>query len=604
MRALKKFFTRIGNVLRSIKEIGFRPTMRIVTVWVQNSGPIVKYKKKKIVQSTFPSEAQMDKQRKEKFTKDITVSILVPLYNTPEKFLRDVIESVEAQTYQKWELCLADGSDEEHSNVGDIASAYASKDPRIKYEKLTENTGISGNTNECARMASGNYLALLDHDDILHPCAVYESVKAICENNADMTYTDEATFKGNDINDVVTFHFKPDFSIDNLRANNYICHFMTFRRELFDKIGGFRKEYDGSQDHDLTLRLTLVADKIVHVDKLLYFWRCHEGSVSENIDVKQYAINAGINAVKDYLASQDIEASVGSTDVYPTIYRIKYKIYGTPSITIIIPNRNHRQDLEKCITSILSKTSYSNYKILVIENGSTDADIKEYYSKITADDRIEVINWDKKEFNYSAINNYAVERADGDYLLFLNNDTEVIEENWLQEMLMFAQREDVGAVGAKLYMEGDYIQHSWIVIGVGEDRVAAHSHAGVPGDSGGYMGRLMFNQDVSAVTGACMMVAKDKFIQAGGFDEQLAVAYNDVDLCLKLRATGFINVFTPFARLYHYESVSRGSDHKKKNNGRFKKEAGYFRTKWAKELEQGDPYYNRNFSIERPYMFK
>lgn len=569
---------------------------------------------------SMPSSEEIKRQRSTKFDKDVKFSILVPLFNTPEKFLREMLDSVVNQTYVNWELCLADGSDDAHSYVKKIVDDYIAKDleeikafgikeGRIKYRKLTKNLGISGNTNVCIEMATGNYIGLFDHDDILHPTALYEYMKVICEENADYIYCDETTFEGDSIDKMITLHFKPDYAIDNLRANNYICHFSVFSAKLLEETGLFRSEFDGSQDHDLILRLTTAANHIVHVPKILYYWRSHAGSVAADISAKSYAIDAAKGAVAAHLKSYGFEDfKIESTRAFETIFRIRYHISNKPLVSILIPNKDHVADLRRCIDSITTKSSYDNYEIIVIENNSTDPAIFEYYETLKKHPAIKVVEY-KDKFNYSRINNFGETFANGEYLILLNNDTEVVTRNWIEELLMYAQREDVGAVGCMLYYEDYTIQHAGIVIGLGAHRTAGHTHYKMAKENLGYMGRLCYAQNVSAVTGACLMTKKSLYDELKGLDEDFAVALNDVDFCLRLREKGYLNIFTPFAELFHYESKSRGTDVTEEasleNANRYNKESELFRNKWAKVLEEGDPYYNPNFSLDYSnYMLK
>lgn len=553
---------------------------------------------------SFPDEARAKEERETVFDRMIKISILVPLYNTPEPFLRDMITSVLNQTYQNWELCLADGSDAEHGEVGRICREYLEKDSRIVYQKLLKNEGISGNTNECLKLATGEYIGLFDHDDILHPSTLYEYVKAVNEQDADYIYCDETTFKNGDINKMLTMHFKPDYAVDNLRANNYICHFSVFAKRLLEGEELFRSRFDGSQDHDMILRMTDRAKHIVHIPKLLYYWRCHEGSVASGIDAKPYVVAAAKGAVADHLKRHGFtHFQITSTRAFETIFKIRYEIIGDPMISIVIPNKDHAADLKRCITSILEKSTYENYEIVVVENGSETKEIFEYYTSLKEYDNIRVVSYEKPEgqngFNYSAVNNFGVKQTKGDYILLLNNDTEVITVNWMEELLMYAQREDVGAAGAKLYYGNKTIQHAGVVLQLGAHRTAGHSHYGQSRENLGYMGRLCYAQNVSAVTGACLLVKKSLFEEVGGLDESFAISLNDVDFCLKLREKGLLNVFTPFAELYHYESVSRGLDDSGEKAERYNRESAHFREKWKSVLEKGDPYYNPNFSLDR-----
>lgn len=561
--------------------------------------------------ASFPELPEAARQRLYKFDREVKFSILMPLYNTPEKFLRQAIESVMDQTYEGWELCLADGSDEEHAYVEQICREYMERDKqylrpssslycRILYKKLPKNEGISGNTNACLSMSSGNYIALFDHDDVLHPSVLYEYMKVICEKGADYIYCDEATFKGNStIDDMITLHFKPDYAPDNLCANNYICHFSAFARRLLDGTELFRTEFDGSQDHDMILRLTARAKCVVHVPKLLYYWRSHAGSVASDISAKSYAIEAAKGAVAAHLTAQGFKNfEITSTKAFETIFQIKYEILGNPKISIVIANKDHAEDLTRCISSILERSTYDNYEIIIVENNSVSEEIFSYYKKIQENPAIRVITYEG-EFNYSKINNLGVSQAAGEYVLLLNNDTSVITPDWLEELLMYAQRKDVGAVGAKLYYEDRTIQHAGVVLGLGAHRTAGHSHYRVDHRNLGYMGRLCYAQNVMAVTGACLMMRKSLYEELGGLDEGFAVALNDVDLCIRAWKAGRVNVFTPFAELYHYESASRGTDLSGANAERYEKESALFRERWKELLAQGDPYYNPNFSLDR-----
>lgn len=549
---------------------------------------------------SMPTPEEIKAQKETVFPKNILFSILVPLYNTPEVFLREMIDSVVSQTYENWELCLADGSDADHAYVEQIVKGYG--DDRIRYERLTENLGISGNTNKCFEMAKGDYIGLFDHDDILHPTALYEYMKVICDKGADYIYCDETTFSGKSIDHMITLHFKPDFAPDNLRANNYICHFSVFSKELVDKCGTFRTEFDGSQDHDMILRLTRAATNIVHVPKILYYWRSHAGSVASDINAKSYAIDAAKGAVAAHLTACGFSGfKIESSRAFETIFRIRYALTGHPLVSILIPNKDHTEDLRRCIESITDRTSYDNYEIIVIENNSVTDEIKDYYETLKMHPRIKVVSYEGA-FNYSAVNNFGASFAEGEYIILLNNDTEVITRNWIEELLMYAQRDDVGAVGCMLYYPDYTIQHAGIVLGMGAHRTAGHSHYKMAKENLGYMGRLCYAQNVSAVTGACLMVKKKLFDEVGGLSEDLAVALNDVDFCLKLRKKGLLNVFTPFAELFHYESLSRGTDiteeASRQNAERYNRECDLFKEKWRAELDKGDPYFNPNFSLD------
>ena len=552
--------------------------------------------------STLFDPKELAEQKKTTFGKDIKFSILVPLYNTPLNFLHEMIKSVTDQTYANWELCLADGSDDEHRNVKSEVLKLAKKDRRIKYKKLKENKGISENTNECIAMATGDYIVLFDHDDVLHPSALYEVMKAICEQDADFIYTDENTFSDK-IENAYWPHYKPDYSPDTLRSYNYICHLSTFKKELLEKAGGgFRKEFDGSQDYDMVLRLTEVAEHIVHIPKVLYYWRAHKNSVASDISAKPYTLTAAKKALSEHLERVGLKGKVYDA-VIPSTYQIKYEIKGKPLVSIIIPNKDHIDDLDKCIQSVEKKSTYKHYEIIVVENNSTEAETLEYYKKIQRKYKnIKVVTW-REGFNYSKINNFGFKHAKGEYIVLLNNDIEIITPDWLEQMLMYTQRSEVGAVGMMLYYPDDTIQHAGVILGIGG--VAGHSHKYFKRGDYGYASRLCIAQNLSAVTAASMMIRSDVYKQIGGLDEGFAVAFNDVDLCMKIREAGYLIVWTPYAEAYHYESKSRGFEDTPEKQERFRGEIERFMDKWGDDLEQGDPYYNPNLTLVREdFSFK
>lgn len=591
---VRMFGHKVVNNIRRVKNLGGPRGIMLKINYKKREAEAKKFYGTK----SFPDEARRKFEEEYSFDKRPLYSILVPLYNTDKTMLKEMIDSVRWQTYSNWELCLADGSDSAHAYVGETVAEY--NDPRIKYKKLEKNGGISENTNQCLTLATGDYIGLFDHDDILHPSALFEYTRVINEQDADYIYCDETTFKSGNIDHMLTMHFKPDYAVDNLRANNYICHFSVFKKTLLEGTELFRTRFDGSQDHDMILRLTDKAQKIVHVSRLLYYWRSHAGSVAGNISAKEYAIDAAKGAVADHLRKHGYtDFKITSTRAFETIFKIRYKLKGSPLITIVIPNKDHASDLKRCVYSILEKSTYTNYEIIIVENNSTEKATFDLYEELKeASDKISVVTFEG-EFNYSAVNNFGVSFAKGEYILLLNNDTEVITLNWLEEMLMYAQREDVGAVGAKLYYADRTIQHAGVVIGLGAHRTAGHTHYKMPKENLGYMGRLCYTQDVSAVTGACLLVKKSLWDEVGGLDTDFKISLNDVDFCLKLREKGYLNVFTPFAELYHYESVSRGLDDSGEKAERYNKESEHFRTKWKEVLEKGDPYYNANFSLDR-----
>nr|WP_296042349.1 glycosyltransferase family 2 protein [uncultured Blautia sp.] len=539
-----------------------------------------------------PDKKTLRKQKKTVFQKKPLISIVIPLYQTPEPYLRELIDSVKAQSYENWQLCLADGSPDDRLK-GFLDRNYG-KENRIVYRKLEQNGGISANTNEAVALATGEYLMLCDHDDTLEPDALYEIIKAINEkDNPDVLYTDEdkVSMDGKHYFDP---NFKPDYNLFRLRENNYICHIFVVKKALTDRVGLLRTEFDGAQDYDFIFRCCEEADKVVHIPKVLYHWRCHMDSTAADPESKAYAYQAGRRAIKEHYQRMGIDASVEMTE-RPGWYRSYVKIQDNPKISIIIPNKDHIDDLELCLFSLTKRSTYKNYEILIVENNSEKPETFEYYKKLP--DRypkVKVLTWDK-EFNYSAINNFAAKQAEGIYLLFLNNDVEILTPQWMEEMLQICQQKDVAITGAKLYYPDDTIQHAGVVLGLGG--IAGHIMCKASREDPGYFGRTVTVQEISAVTAACMMIRTEDFWNAGGFDETFQVAFNDIDLCMKVRAAGKKIVFTPYAELYHYESKSRGLEDTPEKQFRFDKEVKAFEAKWSEQLAKGDPYYSPNLSV-------
>ena len=539
-----------------------------------------------------PDKKTLRKQKKTVFQKKPLISIVVPLYQTPEPYLRELIDSVKAQSYENWQLCLADGSPDDRLK-GFLDRNYG-KENKIVYRKLEQNGGISVNTNEAVMLATGEYLMLCDHDDTLEPDALYEITKAINEKDApDVLYTDEdkVSMDGKHYFDP---NFKPDYNLFRLRENNYICHIFVVKKALTDRVGLLRTEFDGAQDYDFIFRCCEEADKVVHIPKVLYHWRCHMDSTAADPESKAYAYQAGRRAIKEHYQRMGIDASVEMTE-RPGWYRSYVKIQDNPKISIIIPNKDHIEDLELCLFSLTKRSTYKNYEILIVENNSEKPETFEYYKKLP--DRypkVKVLTWEK-EFNYSAINNFAAKQAEGVYLLFLNNDVEILTPQWMEEMLQICQQKDVAITGAKLYYPDDTIQHAGVVLGLGG--IAGHIMCKASREDPGYFGRTVTVQEISAVTAACMMIRTEDFWNAGGFDETFQVAFNDIDLCMKVRAAGKKIVFTPYAELYHYESKSRGLEDTPEKQFRFDKEVKAFEAKWSEQLAKGDPYYSPNLSV-------
>ena len=531
------------------------------------------------------------RQKHASFAQKPLISIVIPLYCTPLPYLKELIESVRRQSYENWQLCLADGSPDDKAK--EFLEKHYGREKRIVYQKLKENGGISANTNAAAELAKGEYLMFCDHDDTLEPDALYEIVKAINDTDADVVYTDEdkVSMDGRHYFDP---NFKPDFNLFRLRENNYICHIFVVRKSLTDETGMLRSEFDGAQDFDFILRCCEKAKKITHIPKVLYHWRCHMDSTAADPSSKAYAYEAGRKAIREHYQRMGIDAKVDMTE-RPGWYRSHIKIQGNPMVSIIIPNKDHTDDLELCLFSMSRKSTYRNYEVLIVENNSEKEETFEYYKKLPERyPKVRVLTWEK-EFNYSAINNFAAEEAQGEYLLFLNNDVEILTPDWIEEMLQNCQQENVAAVGAKLYYPDDTIQHAGVVLGLGG--IAGHIMCRASREDPGYFGRMISVQEISAVTAACMMVKKSEFDSVKGFDETFQVAFNDIDLCMKFRAAGKKIVFTPYAELYHYESKSRGLEDTPEKQFRFDKEVKRFQEKWAQQLEMGDPYYSPNLSV-------
>ncbi len=540
----------------------------------------------------LPSAQELAEQRTHAFSYRPLISIVIPLYNTPIQYLEELMSSIVNQTYGNWELCLADGSTRDEVQQY-MESSYRS-DPRIRYQRLEENLGIAGNTNAAADMVRGDYVMLCDHDDLLAENALFEMVKALNEDpSIDVIYTDEDLVNA-DTTEFTDPRCKPDFNLDFLRSINYICHIFMVRKSILDETGYLREEYDGAQDYDLILRCCEKTDKIHHIPKILYHWRAHENSTAGNQDSKTYAIEAGKKALEEHYRRMGIQAEVEYTDIF-IMFRTIMKVQGNPKVSIIIPTQDHIQDLEQCITSIEEKSTWKNYEIIVVENNSRKPETFRYYEDLQKKyGNVKVVVWEK-EFNYSAINNFGAGFASGDYFVLMNNDIEVITPSWMEQMLGYCQREDVGMVGAKLYYPDNTVQHAGAVIGLGgfAGHVLTHSRR----SDVGYFGRLKAIQDISAVTAACLMISRDCFQAVHGLDEKFRVALNDMDLCLKVRELGKLIVFNPWVELYHYESKSRGMEDTPEKYQRFKREVARFREKWAEVLEKGDPYYNPNLTL-------
>ncbi len=551
------------------------------------------------------TEEELEEQRQVKFDYEPKISVLVPTYNTPIDLLEEMIDSVRFQSYSNWELCIADGSIT-NQEVRDRLAAYVQEDKRIKVKYLDKNYGISGNTNAALELATGDLVGLLDHDDTLELDLFYEVVKAFQEDEVDIVYTDEdkimaPKWVNTDPN------FKPDFSMDLFRSHNYITHFFACKKRIIDEIGGFRSEFDGSQDYDLMFRCIEKSRKIKHVPKILYHWRMIEGSTAADPKSKMYCFEAGRAAIQSHLDRIGVKGHVEIIKGMWGMYHTVYDVIGSPLISIIIPNKDLIKDLDKCIRSIQTKSTYRNFEFIIVENNSTEKETFEYYDKIQKEfDNVKVVKWEKG-FNYSAINNYGVQFAKGDYILLLNNDTELITPTALEEMLGICMRDEVGIVGAKLLYADNTVQHAGVVIGFGAEfgGYAGHVFNGIGRKDYGYMLRPRLNCNYSAVTAACLMTKRSVFDEVGGLREEFVVACNDVDYCLKVREKGYLVVYNAFAEWHHYESKSRGYEDTPEKKERFLNEVHKFQKIWKNILSEGDPYYNKNFPIDyEPYMVR
>ena len=525
------------------------------------------------------------------------ISIAMPVYNVEEKWLRLCIDSILNQVYTNWELCMADDASTD-PNVKKILTEYQQLDERIQVVFREQNGHISEATNSALAIATGEFVALLDNDDELAINAFYEVVKVLNENpELDLIYSDEdkIDMDGNRSDPA----FKPDWSPDLLLGTNYISHLGVYRRSILEEIGGFRKGYEGSQDYDLVLRFTekTTKERIKHIPKVLYYWRMLPTSTAVDQGSKGYAFEAGLRAVQDALVRRGINghATHGAAN---GLYDVYYDIESEKLVSIIIPTKNGYKDVQRCVSSIIEKTTYQNYEIIMADNGSTDPKMHELYAEFEQQlpGRFFVESIDIP-FNFSTINNRAAKKAHGEYLLFLNNDTEVITENWLTLMVSFAQQERIGCVGAKLLYPNNTVQHAGVILGLGG--VAGHGHYGYPHGDLGYFGRLAINVNYSAVTAACLLMKKADFDAVGGFEEAFTVAFNDVDLCLKVQALGRDNVWLHEAELYHFESQTRGYDDKGKKKKRFEQEKVMMEEKWGPLIEN-DPFYNPNLTRDIP----
>lgn len=597
------FFKTLGKVLKRLLHIkeNRKTNQEQYKIWMEKNEP---------------KAGELEFQRNFKFEYKPKISIVVPMYNTDETFFEELVESLEKQTYSNWELCLVDGSEEKNEN---LKKYYEGKE-NIKYKFLNSNKGISENTNEAIKLATGDFIGFLDHDDILSQDCLYEVVKTINKiKNVDFIYSDED--KIDEQGERFEPYFKPDFSPETLECNNYITHFVVVKKDLLKKIGNLNSKFNGAQDFDFVLRATEKANKVIHISKILYHWRVHKSSTANVADAKTYAYEAGIKVIEEHLKRTNKKGIVEFGQDVPGIYKIKFYIKGSPKVSILIPNKDNVNLLKNCIESILNLTTYTNYEINIIENNSIQDETFEYYSKISQNSKIKILDYntgkvydkferekikinqnngeevDKKEFNYSSLINFGVQNSDGDFILQLNNDTKLLTKDWLELFIGYAQNKEIGAIGARLYYEDKSIQHAGIAIGL--SGIAGNLLVNLPYGKRAYFGREAATRNVSAVTGACLFCRRELYEEVCFMDEiNFKVAFNDVDFCLKILEKGYRNVYVPYIELIHYESKSRGYEYTKEQQERFNKECNNFKEKWKKVIEKGDPYYSKNFSLE------
>ena len=542
----------------------------------------------------FPDKKELNRQRKEQFVYEPLFSIVVPLYKTPLPYLEALIRSIQAQTYRKWELYLSDGSGKE-SSLKEVLRNYARKEKRIHIIENDCRLNISDNTNRALEQANGDYVVFVDHDDTLAPDALYECVKVLNrEPDAEVIYTDSDKLSENGKRYSEPC-FKPDFNLDLLRCQNYICHLTVIQKRFLDKVGDLNPNYSGVQDYDHILRCVERTNRIVHIPKILYHWRMCPGSVAVDTDNKPYTYELFQKILREHYERMGIQAEVKA--VFPGVVRTVYQLPYEPLVSVIIANKDHRDDLMRCVESLEQESEYKNLEILIVENNSVSEEIFAYYDQVQRQyDNVRVLRYEK-EFNYADIQNYAAVRAKGDYLLLLNNDTWLERPESIREMLGYCMRDEVGIVGAKLLYPDDTIQHAGVIVGLGG--VADHAFTGMDKDEPGYCCRALCAQEYSAVTAACLMVKKSVYNAVGGMDVELKVAFNDVDFCLRVKEAGHKIIYNPFAVWYHDESKTRGAEDTPEKIERFRGEIEYFQRRWADFLYKGDPAYNPNLALDR-----
>ncbi len=589
--------------MRMDKKTAFVKLKNKIKVKWKNRKSVIIRRNTRFLNSIKLSDEERAKEEQTVFTKDVRISVIVPLYNTPERYLRDMIESVIAQTYRNWELCLGDGSDDEHSAVGDIVKSYAERDPRIVYRKLPKNEGISGNTNACLAFATGDYVALFDHDDMLHPSALFRCMQEIEEKGAEFIYTDEMTFEHDSIKKIATLHFKPAYSPQNLLGVNYITHLSVFKKSLLETNGLYDDAYDGSQDHDMILRLTRAAKHVSHVPEILYFWRVHPESVSADISAKPYAIDAGRRAVHDSELREGREAEVHSSCVCATHYRLEYDLKESPQILIVITHLDAPERLAKLLSSMEKRSLYRNFRVVVADFNSQGEKSREFLSLLQKNGT-EIFEKETKETPGAFLNRIA-KSVNEEYLCFLDAGCEIMDERWLSRLLQYANQAEIGAAVSRLTDQYGMVEEAGYIIGLGEDGIALPIEHKNNFSAAGYMGRMYYAHNISAASLFGMMIKRERFLQCGGLCEELVLPfYLGIDLSLKLRREELEVVLNPYVINMQYQTPLSGLYKEEETESLLEKDRSVMRERWNDVLLAGDPYYNKHLNRDGSFTFE
>lgn len=589
--------------MRMDKKTAFVKLRNKIRVKWKNRPSVIMRRNMRFLESIRLTDEERKKEEETVFTKNVKISVIVPLYNTPERYLRDMIESVIAQTYGNWELCMGDGSDEKHPEVGAIAAEYAAKDPRIVYRKLEKNEGISGNTNACLAFATGDYVALFDHDDMLHPSALYRCALEIEEKDAEFIYTDEMTFEKDSVKKIATLHFKPAYSPQNLLGVNYITHLSVFRKNLLETNGLYDDAYDGSQDHDMILRLTTAAKHVSHVPEILYFWRVHPESVSADISAKPYAIDAGKRAVRDSELRQGRKAEVHSSAVCATHYRLEYELPSEPEIAVVITYDNNPERLARLLSSIDKRSQYRNFRIVIADHNGAGKK-KDDFTELLKQNGIRVYERNEGELP-GAFLNRIVREEETEYFCFLDAASEIMDERWLSRLLSYAMQPGIGAAASRLTDSYGMVEEAGYIIGLGEDGIALPIEHKNNFSAAGYMGRMYYAHNVSAASLFGMMVKKETFLSVGGLNEELHLPhYLGIDLSLRLREKDLLLVLHPYVINMQYEPPLKGLYPEGESETLLAEDRERMKKRWDAILTAGDPYYNKHLNRDGSFTFE